>query len=450
MRHRLPATSGECAEALPLISRPNFRFGWRAIAALGAATLALLIVIIFSRRILPPSFPEVQVVRASTREAENSGQILERGYIVAHHRINVNSKVTGRVAWIGVEKGDRVKQGDILVRLEDDEFRAQVQQAEGAVSNAAAYLQQLRSGPRPQEIHQAEHSLQQARAGMLATQLTLQRTTELVGQGVLAKQALDDAQARFESSRQQVEYLEQSLQLVRMGSRPEEIARAEGSLEQAKGQLALAQSQLEATVIRAPISGTILERTAEKGELVTAQFAGGSEDGPQGSVVALANLHDLRVALDLPQSKLTSLHLKEEVGITVDALPDRVYKGRVVEVSPEANSQKGTVPVRIQILKPDSLLRPQMNARVRFLSDDKKRRPPTVPAVVVPEAAILTQNQKKVVFVVSSDDVAHVAEVHVLEHHPEGTVISGISAGENVVVSSTEKLKDGSKVKTQF
>ncbi|MGH9502384.1 MAG: HlyD family secretion protein, partial [Terriglobales bacterium] len=282
MRHRLPATSGECAEALPLISRPNFRFGWRAIAALGAATLALLIVIIFSRRILPPSFPEVQVVRASTREAENSGQILERGYIVAHHRINVNSKVTGRVAWIGVEKGDRVKQGDILVRLEDDEFRAQVQQAEGAVSNAAAYLQQLRSGPRPQEIHQAEHSLQQARAGMLATQLTLQRTTELVGQGVLAKQALDDAQARFESSRQQVEYLEQSLQLVRMGSRPEEIARAEGSLEQAKGQLALAQSQLEATVIRAPISGTILERTAEKGELVTAQFAGGSEDGPQG------------------------------------------------------------------------------------------------------------------------------------------------------------------------
>ncbi|MGH9505072.1 MAG: efflux RND transporter periplasmic adaptor subunit, partial [Terriglobales bacterium] len=210
------------------------------------------------------------------------------------------------------------------------------------------------------------------------------------------------------------------------------------------------QSQLEATVIRAPISGTILERTAEKGELVTAQFAGGSEDGPQGSVVALANLHDLRVALDRPQSKLTSLHLKEEVGITVDALPDRVYKGRVVEVSPEANSQKGTVPVRIQILKPDSLLRPQMNARVRFLSDDKKRRPPTVPAVVVPEAAILTQNQKKVVFVVSSDDVAHVAEVHVLEHHPEGTVISGISAGENVVVSSTEKLKDGSKVKTQF
>ena len=285
---------------------------------------------------------------------------------------------------------------------------------------------------------------------MLASQLTLQRTRELVAQGVLAKQARDDAEARFESSKQQVEYLEQSLQLVKLGSRPEEIARAEGSLEQVKGQLALAQSQLAATVIRAPISGTILERTAEKGELVTAQFAGGSEGGPQGSVLALANLHDLRVELDLPQAKLTSLHLKEEVGITVDAFPDRVYKGRVVEVSPEANSQKDTVPVRIQILEPDSLLRPQMNARVSFSPDENKRRTTKVPAVVMPEAAILNQNQKKVVFVVSSDDVARMAEVQVLERGQEGRVISGINAGENVVVSSAGKLKDGSKVRTQF
>ncbi len=429
--------------------RPLLSFGWRTMAPLAAAILAILTVVFFSHRSWSPPIPAVQLVRASTSKVEDDPQIVERGYIVAHHRINVNSKVTGRVAWIGVEKGDRVRQGDVLVRLEDDEFRAQVQQAAGAVSNAQAYLQQLRSGPRPQEIQQAEHSLQQARAGMLASQLTLQRTKELVAQGVLAKQSLDDTEARFESSRQQVEYLEQSLQLVKSGSRPEEIARAEGSLEQAQGQLALAQSQLDATVIRAPISGTILERTAEKGELVTAQFAGGSEDGPQGSVVALADLHDLRVALDLPQSKLSSLRLKEEVRITVDAFPDRVYKGRVAEVSPEANSQKGTVPVRIQILKPDSLLRPQMNARVRFLADNSKRSMAKVPAVVVPDKAVLSQDNKKVVFVVSSDDVAHLQEVHVLERRPEGTVISGVNAGENVVVSSTQNLKDCTPIKTE-
>ena len=438
-----PATSDECtAGSIPITCARRTRkfFDWRTLAAVAVAILMAWTVFIFSHRVLSPQIPEVQVVRAATSKVGDDTQIVERGYIVAHHRINVNSKVTGRVAWIGVEKGDRVRQGDVLVRLEDDEFRAQVQQAAGAVSNAEAYLQQLRSGARPQEIHQAEHSLQQARAGMLASQLTLQRTKDLVSQGVLAKQSLDDAEARFESSQQQVEYLEQSLQLVKIGSRPEEIARAEGSLEQAKGQLALAQSQLDATVIRAPISGTILERTAEKGELVTAQFAGGSEDGPQGSVVALADLHDLRVALDLPQAKLSSLRLKEEVRITVDAFPDRVYKGRVSEVSPEANSQKGTVPVRIQILKPDSLLRPQMNARVRFSTGDSKHAITRVPGVVVPDGAVLNQDNKKVVFVVSSDDVAHLAEVHVLEHRSEGTVISGVNAGENVVVSSTQNL----------
>ena len=86
------------------------------------------------------------------------------GYIVAHHKINLNSKVTGRVKWIGVEKGDQVKEGQVLVRLEDDEFRAQYDQASGAAANARAYLEELQNGSRPQEIQQAQHNLDEARA----------------------------------------------------------------------------------------------------------------------------------------------------------------------------------------------------------------------------------------------------------------------------------------------
>ena len=103
--------------------------------------------------------------RFSYRAAEVGGVVLSAsGYIVAHHKINLNSKVTGRVQWIGVEKGDKVKEGQILVRLEDDEFRAQYEQAKGAADNARAYLQELQNGSRPEEIQQAQHNLDEARA----------------------------------------------------------------------------------------------------------------------------------------------------------------------------------------------------------------------------------------------------------------------------------------------
>ena len=111
------------------------------------------------------------------------------------------------------------------------------------MASAKAYLEELESGPRPQELAQAEHSLDQARATMLDARITLDRTKQLSAQGVFSKQALDDVTARFETSEQQVRYLEQALQLVKIGPRAEEIARAKGSLLQAEGQLAFAQSQ---------------------------------------------------------------------------------------------------------------------------------------------------------------------------------------------------------------
>ena len=121
------------------------------------------------------------------------------GYIVAHHKINVNSKVTGRVEWIGVEKGDKVKEGQVLVRLEDDEFRAQYEQAKGAADNARAYLEELQNGSRPEEIQQAQHNLDEARATLANDKITLDRNRELWNQGVVSKQALDDAHSQVRS-----------------------------------------------------------------------------------------------------------------------------------------------------------------------------------------------------------------------------------------------------------
>src|SRR6202007_226133 len=177
---------------------------------IGVAVVVILGLAAISYRMLAADAPEVEVARALAESADAPGPVLTAsGYIVAHHKINVNSKVTGRVSWIGVEKGDKVKQGQVLVRLEDEEFRAQVKQAEGAVENARAYLLELQNGSRPEEIQQAQHNLDEARATLVNDKITLDRTKDLVAQGVLSKQSLDDATAKFEADQQRVNSLEQ-------------------------------------------------------------------------------------------------------------------------------------------------------------------------------------------------------------------------------------------------
>src|ERR1700751_1721716 len=250
----------------------------------GIAVIVVLGLCAVVYRMFASDTPEVEVVRASaqTSPTDVGGTVLSAtGYIVAHHTINVNSKVTGRLKWIGVEKGDKVKEGQVLVRLEDQEFRASYDQAKGAVENARAYLEELQHGSRPEEIQQAQHNLDEARATLVNDKLTLDRTKELAGSGVVSRQQLDDATAKFEADQQRANSLEKAFQLAKIGPRAEELSRAKGALGQAQGQLDYAKSQLDATVIRAPVTGTILDRTAEKGELVTSGFASAAVGGPQ-------------------------------------------------------------------------------------------------------------------------------------------------------------------------
>src|SRR5258708_28775303 len=280
----------------------------RTIIIAGIGVIVLLGIGTLAYRLLGGSAPEVDVVQAVAEGGDIGGVVLTAtGYIVPHHTINVNSKVTGRLKWIGVEKGDLVKEGQVLVRLEDDEFRAQYQQARGAADSARAYLNELQHGSRPEEIAQSQHNLDEARATLANDKLTLDRTRDLANQGVVSRQALDDATAKFDADQQRVNSLEKVAQLSKIGPRAEEIDRAQGAVTQAEGQAAYAKSLLDATVIRAPVSGTILDRTAEKGELITAQFASAAAGGPQGSVVSLADLNDIQADLDIATDDFSKL-----------------------------------------------------------------------------------------------------------------------------------------------
>jgi HlyD family secretion protein len=415
----------------------------------GIVLIVLLGIAAMAYRWLTPDVPVVDVVRAAAESADVPGLVLSAsGYIVPHHKINVNSKVTGRVAWIGVEKGDQVKEGQVLVRLEDDEFRAQVEQAKGLVENAKAWLQELQNGSRPEEILQAQHNLDEARATLANDKITLDRTQGLVAKGVLSKQLKDDAAARFDADQQRVNSLEQMYRLVQIGPRPEEIARAKGALQQMQGQLAFAESQLAATEIRAPVSGTILERTAEKGELITAQFASAAEGGPVGSVVSLADLRDLQVELDIAQDDFAKLSSRQKGIVSTDAYPDRKYDGTIAEISPEANRQKATVQVKVQILNPDEYLRPEMNATVKFLSDANAGVATKSSGIFVPSAAMRERNGKKFVFVMLGGR-AVAREVRVKSTRTNGCVVEGLTGGEDLITAGPANLRDGDRVKVK-
>jgi HlyD family secretion protein len=425
----------------------------RRYIVIGIAVVVVLGLFTLAYRAFSKDVPEVEVVRAAAETTDNpvgSTVLSATGYIVAHHTINVNSKVTGRLAWIGVEKGDKVKEGQVLVRLEDQEFRAAYEQAKGAVDNAKAYLEELQHGSRPEEIQQAQHNLDEARATAANDKITLDRTKELSAAGVVSKQQLDDASAKYEADQQRANSLERAFQLAKIGPRPEEVLRAQGALTQAQGQLDYAHSQLEATVIRAPVTGTILDRTAEKGELITAQFASGSAGGPQGSVVSLADLNDLQVELDIAQADFARLTPAQKGIVTTDTYPDKQYDGQIAQISPEANRQKATVQVKVQVLNPgkypDVQLRPEMNATVRFLANETPKDAKAPAGVFVPSAAIRDQDGKKVVFI-AYNGRAVAREIHITSQRADGALVDGLVGGENVITTAPATLKDGDKIK---
>jgi len=395
---------------------------------------------------------EVEVLRvksaASGGPAGSSGPIVlnATGYIIAAHKIQVASKVLGRVAWIGVEKGDHVKEGQVIVRLEDDEYRAQLQQAKGQLDNLLARLAELQNGSRPEEVAVAKANLDNAQADLENAKINLNRTKTLTEEKVLARQQLDDAQARYDAAVARVRSLERTYELVRIGPRKEVIDQVRGQIDQAKGAVAYYQTTLQNTQIQAPVTGTILERGVEKGEFVTTSFVG--ERGAKGYVVTLADLRDLRAELDISQNDFAKLGPKQRGVVTTDAYPDRKYEGVIDEISPEANRQKATVQVKVKIINPDDYLRPEMNASVAFLSDEKPKSGEArteTPVVFIPASAV----RNDAVFVVLNGKAIR-RPVKASGTTAQGIRIeNGLIGGEDLIVNPPVDLKDGDKVKAK-
>lgn len=388
---------------------------------------------------------EVQTVHVAPPSAQRGGGhqtiLSATGYIVAAHKIEVASKVNGRVLWIGVDKGDKVRAGQILVRLEDDEYRAQLQQATGQLKNLEARLAELVNGSRPEEIARAKADVEQAKADLENAKVTLDRTKALVKEGVLSRQSLDDSQAKYDSADAKVNSLQRTLDLLVAGTRKEQVDQVRGQIEQARGMVAYDQTQLDDTVIRSPVTGTILERNVEKGEFVTTGFVG--DKGAKGYVVSEADLMDLKVELDINQNDFARLRADQKGTITTDAYPDRKYQGVIDEISPEANRSKATVQVKVKVVNPDSYLRPEMNATVEFFDDRPTETAVAAkPVVTVPAAAL--QNGAVFVFV---DGRARKRSVTTGPATSQGVLVeNGLIGGEDLVLNPPASLTDGQRV----
>lgn len=262
------------------------------------------------------STPPAGATTAPAPTATSNSVLTVSGYIIPRARIEISPRFQGTVKTIAVKKGDRVSKGDLLVQLEDNEYRARLLEAQGHLALAEANLTNA--------------------------ELNLKRQIELAKSNVDSERARDEAQRVRDT--------------------------AVAGLTAARGQIALAQTYLDWCTIRAPITGTILEKLVDPDELVVPQSFGGAR-GPSTALVSLADLNDLQVEIDLNEADLSKIRMKQRCRISPEAYTDKKYTGYVTEIAPEANRSKGTLQVKVQIENPNEFLTPELTAKVEFLAD---------------------------------------------------------------------------------
>lgn len=422
--------------------------GWGPLLYVGAGILFVLVVVIVVSGVFAHA-PEVEVERVTLAQGASAGPVVltAGGYIVAHHPIQVSSKVVGKVAWVGVEKGDRVKEGQVLVRLEDSEYQAQLAQVKANVAVAEARLKELETGSRPQEIDARRAATEEAEANFHNAERNLKRIEDLARQTIASQQQLDNAQTQYAVAKAQLESARKNYELVKIGPRIEQIEYARAQLAQARAAVDYAQTMVDSTLIRAPVSGTVLERLVERGEMVSTMTFGGP-GGAKASVVSLADLSDLQVELDINQNDFPKISPDQKCVVTADAYPDRVYKGVVAEIAPEANRQKATIQVKVKILVPDQYLRPEMNAHASFLAATEGKAVARE-MLSVPRSALVQKEGKAAVFVLEGSR-ARLHEIQVGRDLGDRVeVVEGVRPNDKVVVRGLEGLTSGQRVKVR-
>jgi RND family efflux transporter MFP subunit len=396
---------------------PPLRRALRRNLALGLGALAIVLglwVVLGSGRAVP-----VQVaVATSAAGAGESGpgagggtSVTANGYVVARTRASVSAKLAGRIAELRVSEGSNVRRGEIIARLENADYQAQLGQAEAALATARADLAEAR----------AERNVASREADRL-------RAMRGQNPGLVSDEEFEAKLSRVAQA----------------------TARADGAaarIREAEANRGFARANLENTVIRAPFTGTVLRKEAEVGEVAAPSVGGGLT---RGAVVTMADLTTLEVEVDVNEAYIARILKAQPARITLDAYPDTSFRGQVRQVVPTADRQRATVQVKVSIVDRDPRILPEMGARVDFLDTTKVAAGTAGPSRFrVPAAAVRELNGQSVVWLVRNGQL----ESRAVEAAPVSggfrEVRSGLAGGEMMLVGGVDEPKAGMRVKVQ-
>lgn len=414
--------------------------------------LLLAGVVVAAWQFWPRTAAPVSVAPVVMRETGAASVLTGAGYLAAERMATLSARVLGRIVFLPVDVGDRVRAGDVIARLEDAEYRAREQRAQAELTATRSVLARLTAGSRPEEIRQAEARAAAEQASLAVAERNYRRSDELFRQGFFAAASWDTALGAFETAQARVREAQEALRLARIGPREEEIAEARARERAATAELELARTQIGYTVIKAPFDGTIIDRKAQVGDVL---FPAEAELGLPGrltqitarrgsAIVRLADMRELNVEVDLNESDIGKISIGQAAMVVPDTAPDRKYDARVTRIYPLADRQKKTIQVKLRVEKPDDALRPEGGARVTFYADAAKQEEPVL---LVPKAAVQKRNGESEVFVLREDRVQRRAVVLGREEGNHIAVKSGLRRGERVIVKGAEELKDGDRVR---
>lgn len=364
----------------------------------------------WSTRVAPIPVKAAEVV-AQTGAGAAPGAILNAsGYVTARRRATVSSKVTGKILEVFVEEGKAVRKGQVLAKLDDSQARA-------ALAVAEAQLETSRRGAAEDEARLRE------------AELTLGRREQLVKEQVISKSELDAARAEVESLRARISVAQQQIKV-------------------SESLLAQRRTDLVDMEVRSPFDGIAVSKDAQPGEMISPVSAGGGFT--RSGIATIVDMSSLEIEVDVGESFINRVRPDQPVEAVLDAYPEWQIAGHVITTVPTADRQKATVRVRIAFDALDPRILPDMGVKVSFLNE----RRPTDSAtprtkLVVPSSAVRTADGRSIVFVLHDDRVERRAIGAGTALGDQVEVLSGVSAGERVVVEGPQTLKDGDKVKVQ-
>jgi HlyD family secretion protein len=350
--------------------------------------------------------PQVQVAPVIKMYPAQAVTLLNAsGYVVAQRKASVSSKSTGRLSYVGVEEGSRVKKGEIIARLENEDLTA-------ARDRAAA------------NVNAARASLAQAEAETADARLNYGRQKQLLAQNLISRQDYDTAETRYQKALAAA-------------------ANARANIKSAAAGLDEAQTAVEYSLIRAPFDGVVLTKNAEVGEVV-APF--GAALNARAAVATMADMSSLMVEADVAEANIHQVRAGQPVEILLDALPGLRFPGKVHMIVPTAERSKATIMVKVAFDALDQRVLPEMSAKVAFLSRALKASEEQ-PRLVVNPKALVQKNGKLLAYVVKDQKVQAVPVETGARLGDWVEVLAGLQEGDKVVLQPPKNLADGERVK---